>query len=387
MNQLTTWPAQIYYAIKLFFYKRKIKKKAKRGRNLAPKIANPIAFMQALEQAGISYTVLRWPESISNHPPYVAAGDVDILVDANRNTLAPIIVKHTVNGGIKFDIYSATPKRGTNYRGYSYFPPAMAFSLLANRTKNSKDFYELNGFHYISSLIYHLVYQKGSISGIALRSDQTSESATLSTYGKKLFDAAKQNNVSIPTVLSLEALEAWLVRNQLDMPYDLIIRQCDSSDPWIEFLIARHEQLLKSYFANNNYYFTFMLRDSIVDDDIEQHVLEFLATKFTIAEDIVFPHEAKAAIARKTRGGNWLTEEGDATNLPYRALLCLDNSPEPIAKKNPAHPLIDNEHFYYKFEVRALIETLSKAQKNGIHSGDNLLESAYLWQTIKVLSA
>ncbi len=379
--QDTPPPLDLFQKIRLFFYDRQLRKKSRRGRNIAPKILNPITFMKDLEKNDIDYTVLRWPELIQPIAPFIDSGDIDILIDGGRNDIADVLFRHKAPNGVKFDIYSATSSRGTNYNGYPYYPPHMAYMLLANKAKNHRGFFELQGLPYIGSLIYHLVYHKGSKSGIPILENDIG-SATASVRALKLIDAAQQNHIQIPALLSLQSLEGWLSQHNLNIPYDLLIRQCDRNDPWISYLINREEKALTDFFEDG-YFFSFLLREPVIEPALEEKILEFISKKFTIIENIYIPDPAREEASRRTRGGNWISPEEKMATRPYRLIICKDNNPTSIKTPNAEHPLIDNGNFFYKFSLREFIKSLSRQHRNGVHCGDNTLESAYIAKTVK----
>ncbi len=373
----------LHLAFKQLRLRRKWRDSAKRRRCIAVRVANVIEFLDDLERHGIKACVLRWPDAVpvgklsglDKKQTDEIHGDVDLLVSIRRlDELLPVAARHTCESGVKCEIYSVTGIKGTQFKGFAYYPQLRAMRLLANRRRHPQGFWCLGGRDYILSLVYHLLYHKGLASGIP--ADGASGTAAGDKYSQRLRAEAAKEGVALPAAITLESLESWLCAHDWQMPFDLLLRW-PVRDRWIELLEERKVREL-SVSAPAQYQFVYVLRDDIENTPLEKTAEAMLAREFEIVESAVIPPAAREEVAMRLRGGNWGEGKDRKLIVPCKFITCVDHHPAPPAQVNKLYPHVDNAHFYSKHEIRKVLCAEAGRTIYGIHGSDNVAEALYM---------
>lgn len=374
--------------IKTFFLYRKYRKKIKEKKTITFRVAQPLRFLQRLEDNGIEYISLRWPEETSA----ILAGDrfegadIDILVRVGswkEIFYLTCDLLESVNA-IKFDVYSHPATKGLLYRGMPYYPHHICEELFASKFKNNDGFYCTKGEPYIKSLVYHLVYHKGESSGIPLWEGGT-EKIAKRAYGQLLRTEAQKHGVLLPESLNIRSLYLWLQQREYGMPYDLLIRYPVNDDANLAAIKQWEEEQFKDI-SNEKYLYVFMLRDGIENTEYEEIVLTSLGQYFVIKDAIRIEPAMRRALKKKIRGGNWYEKTLNRETLPYLFVIAEDSAPEKLITPDKLYPLIDNKNFYKKLIIREKVEKISGLRSNCIHGTDNLKETAYVLDVLKKMN-
>ena len=375
-----------------FKLKKKIKKCKKEKKAFSLRVKSPLEFFKDLEKIGLEYVVLRWPEEVKNihssdlsrGKDYIDSvyGDVDILLNIKRlDTYFNVFYKHYYKNGIKIEFYSVAGVKGTVYKKLPYYPPSFAELLISNRCRKKYNFYALTGELYLISLVYHLVYHKGLLSGIPVGCSDVKNPCSSEKYINKLLFVAAESSINIPSEITLISLHNWLVKNNRSIPFDLLVR-LEYKDEWLRFLqnyltnqlLGRQEILSDS--------FIFILREDVRDKSLEKIVLESIGEKFHVVLDQVMSEQQVHDTLHYLRGGNWLEGNNLDPVLPYRWVYCVDESPEIIKDKMIKYPHVTNANFTYKHEIRSRLEEFSNLKIYGIHSNDNDAEAIYMYDVL-----
>lgn len=108
-----------------------------------------------------------------------------------------------------------------------YFPPALASLVLRDRVFSAcHQFYVPNDRHHLLTFVYHLVYHKGTKSGIPMCESDISP-ATASRPNAYLEEAeriARTYDEDLTLPRTLEGLYEYLVSAGWQMPLDSLIR-------------------------------------------------------------------------------------------------------------------------------------------------------------------
>jgi hypothetical protein len=189
------------------------------------------SFFETLAEREISYTALRWFETL----PEVAPGeDIDLLVaDDDVAAVSELLSDRDVFGRKqKVDLYSVTGLPGTSWRGLPYFSVKLARQLL-DASVVYKDRYRVPRVEdHFDSLAYHAVYHKGLSSGLPVTaaSDDPVPSSPDHAYAAELASLASRLGHDVD--ISLAGLDAYLGRKGLRPPPDTLERLAHRN-PWI----------------------------------------------------------------------------------------------------------------------------------------------------------
>lgn len=374
--------------IKIFKTKRGYKKARKKKGAYSFLLESPKEFFADLNKIGITYIVLRWPDSVPTErlkreqsESYIKEkfGDIDLMVDinrVNRKHLLDICAKHTCSHGISCEIYSTNGISGFCYKRFPYYPPLFAQELTANRVFDPRGFYRVSGKTYIKSLIYHLVYHKASA---ICRTDR--DIGLLDEYIDRLAREAISERIELPKPLSFRSLCKWLKAEDFDMPYDLKVRWPRNSGLLDELANNDTNEFFPTH-DQREYTAIFMLRDDIESPDLTLAALTLISEVFTVEQVIDIPLTTRRNVARHLRGGNWIEGKDHLEILPFSFVVCTDPNPRPPTSKDPAFPLIDNMNLRHKDRVRDVLGRQVGKKLYAIHGTDNLTETAYVRHVI-----
>jgi hypothetical protein len=351
--------------------KKRIRKRGLQGF----RVKNPFLFFADLEMASIKYVVLRPPRESD------VDGDYDILLDVLKHqALSDLVYRHYDPSGIKLDIYSVAGGRKLNYGKFPYYPPLLSGMLIENSEKKG-NYYTLLPKADLLAYTYHVVYQKSLNSGIPTGFQNLPRPTETAKHLKDIRQKISLANVIIDEPINIKGLRDYLAREKFSMPYDQLSRWAMEGDELQKELEATERQSIGEPRWGERYIFVYMLRENIESSPIEEKILNELKSRMKIIDDIIIAKEHRKSLALQTRGGNWIQlRTGDST-LPYRVVVVHDEKPKPIKTFNPDFPLVDNEHFYIKSQLRE-IATNEGGAKDSIHGSDNVIEAEYIMQCV-----
>ena len=366
--------------LRIEFRRRKSKKN---GGKFKLKISNVPSFFQALNQAGITYVVLRWFEEVPLTPleEKEAINDIDFLfLYSDLKKLIRIGSQH--QGTILAEFYSVSGKKGTSARGLPYYPPALASRIIENRILYKNMFYVPSPYEHFQSLCFHLVFHKGYESGLAIDPNTPSKQKPKRDYAGLLQQLAEKQNITLEQPITLKSLDRYLTLTQWTMPYDLKRRWRFSQEEWIEHLWKTEEERDFTYAKKIPDLIVFLIRaDGSDSPEILQATIQKIKNYFTIEQTIELDDESQSRVVQNVRGGNWLEHGGKTLIPPTFALLGFDPSPEPFTESHPdfkKNPHVTNANVLLKNKIRLQInhEFPSTSKKRVvIHSSDNTMEA------------
>ncbi len=376
------------FQIKRFLKHRKYKKKVKKKRTINFKTLDPGEFLRRLESHNIPYVVLRWPEEVLE----IVAGerypgvDIDVLVDVDSwetvfFAVCDLLVSESEQS-VKFDVYSVKPTKGFLYQGLPYFPEWLSLKLLEQADCSKFGFRASKGPVYIQSLVYHLLYQKAELSGLPLNQENTKKLPSKRDYSSLLVREAERHEVSLPVVLTVESLYRWLCEASFEAPYDLVNRYELNGSKYLHHVVEWEESKFRHLYTDR-YVYVFMLRDSIENTTAAARAIELIERDFTLLHDIDVKRQDRSYFATQVRGGNWYDRKLKKNCYPYKVLVVEDESPVMVRGVIAGQPLVDNEHYIKKLEIRDMVQEEFSMVSNFIHGTDNRKEAAYVIGLLK----
>ncbi len=371
------------FQLKRFLKYRKYKKKVKRRRTINFKTSEPGEFLKRLGSSQIPYVVLRWPEEalrIIEGERYSGV-DIDILVDVDSwetifDVVSDLLVSNSEDA-VKFDVYSVKPVKGFLYKGLPYFPERLSSKLLEQAESESFGFSAPVGEVYIQSLVYHLLYQKAEASGIPLQQGEMEALPAKRDYSSLLSSEAYRNGVVLPAALTIESLYNWLCQASSEAPYDLVNRYELGGSKYLKNIVEWEERKFNR-FLSDRYIYVFMLRDSIENSSAEARAIALIEEDFTLLHEVAINGFDRMHFASKVRGGNWYDRKLKRNCVPYKVLVVEDRSPVITHENIAGQPLVDNEHYIKKIEIRDVVQEEFSIASNFIHGTDNRKEAAYV---------
>ncbi len=339
--------------------------------------------MKRLADSQIPHVVLRWPEEASRivEGERYSGVDVDVLVDVDSwETIFDVVSDLLVSdseGSVKFDIYSVRPVKGFLYKGLPYYPEWLSITLLEQAESESFGFSAPVGEGYIQSLVYHLLYQKAEASGIPLQQGEMEALPAKRDYSALLRSEADRNGVVLPEILTIESLYHWLCQASAEAPYDLVNRYELDGSKFLKSIVEWEERKF-SHLISDRYIYVFMLRESIENSSAEARAIALIEEDFTLLHEVAIKGSDRMSFASKVRGGNWYDRKLKRNCVPYKILVVEDRSPLITRENIAGQPLVDNEHYIKKIEIRDVVQEEFSIVSNFIHGTDNRKEAAYV---------
>lgn len=177
----------------------------RRARRYIPPEVGLERFFITLRDRQIRYALLRWFDDLPNIKP---GGDIDLLIhDDDVDRIADLFVSDV--RGTACDLFSASGRPGTTFRGIPYYPSDRANELLA-RSATFRDLYRIPSpeDHFLS-LAYHAVYQKGLRSGLPTsQPGLVPEPHPRHDYAADLAGLAAPLGIDVP--MTMEGLDDYL---------------------------------------------------------------------------------------------------------------------------------------------------------------------------------
>lgn len=310
---------------------RKVKLGAKRGlfstshlepltaRCWIPEELGVQGFFDALNGAGVSYSVLRWFDGL----PHLEKGeDIDLLVSDTDTLFLRSLLSQRTKAAVPVDVYSPSGHNFTGWNGIRYFPPTLSEMILSSSSQGPNGVRRPNPSAYFYGLAYHVVYHKGHKAGIPSRKFPASLVHTSDhNYLSELRDAADKARIGFNDH-SLEGLEE-LLKTQ----------NCEPQIDGLEFFGVSNSFIRDSLMSDlvdaagpMDGVTAFIVRENGVQylPDIERIITQ---SGFEILESIpLFGAQADAARSN-TRGGNWAA------------------APYPVSGGDPAHLFVGLDVF------------------------------------------
>jgi glycosyltransferase involved in cell wall biosynthesis len=181
-------------------------------------------FFRRLKETNCRYVVLRW---FDNLPVLRYADDMDILVhDDDIEIMDSLLHRWIWKESIPCDVYSVNGLPGYDYKGTACFPPPAAERMLQRAVVNQTGIRIPSKEDHFYSLAFHVLYHKGSISGLPVsRSVPPRYVNKRHDYTKILGEMAKELGLNIEiNMLSLDRLlkaQGWGLTKPMLEKYDL----------------------------------------------------------------------------------------------------------------------------------------------------------------------
>jgi hypothetical protein len=361
-----------------------------RHRTIRLKISNVPGLLRDMDESGIRYVVLRWPEEVPITPEQesVFKEDIDLLTDVDKRTL-PVMadIVSCRPGPVPCDLYSISGRAGTSYLGMPYYPPVLAEDILKNRCRHTMGFYVPQPLLAFRALAFHLVYHKGPLSGIPTGCEMQTEPSPKRNYKRHIEDLGKSLNAEIEPPYSLLKLHDYLKQCQWNMPYDLLERYPRKS-PWHEYLLQRELNLLRPWAERLPGLLVFFIRQDAISPEKLEFIIDQLSGKFQILLKNVLTDDQIARVIRLVRGGNWV--QGPKLDLvrPVIAVITYDHNPAPVDEsddqKKTSYPLVRNGNVFIKQHIREMLNNKFSTDGEifGIHGSDNEFEAQHMLRAI-----
>lgn len=373
-------------AIKIWFRKYRLRAKwrrrSKHSGGIRLRIGNVTGFLRRLEEAGIFYVVLRWPEEV---PLNVAeeAGfqeDVDLLLDLDTlDSIATLAAEH--HGRVPVDLYSVSGRKGANYLKMPYFPPAFALEILASRVRHPNGFFTPSKGMYFWSLAYHLVYHKGQEAGIPSGCNLEVSSSPKRKYGLLLRKLGDDVGICLPEKFTLIDLHDMLESTNLNMSFDLLVRW-PKQTPWHYFLMKLMREKIAHWAEKLPDLAVFFIREELADEKNVSLVVSFLALKFKLIEVIHLDKSQQDRVRMQVRGGNWISLTTRCESCPRVGIICYDLKPRAFSENDKlagSYPHMRNRNMLYKLELRDELNVANNSRRlNALHGSDNALEAQHM---------
>jgi hypothetical protein len=368
----------------------KWRRRKRRGKNVRLRVSNLKGLFQRFDKYSIRYVILRWfdevPLTRQEEDNFKQDDDIDILVDTEDiKLLAFIAGRHP--GNVKCDIYSLTGRRGMSVLKMPYYPPALASIILSKRQRYRDVFFVPEALTHFRSLAFHLVYHKGTDSGIPSGCHLQSDPEPKRPYGRFLAELGQSLSVRIEQPYTLLGLHEYLKQCDWEMPYDLLERWPRQTD-WHKVLLQKEADILRPWAEKLPGLLLFFIRQDLIEDNKTDTVYQMLEEKFSILKTENLNPQQIGRVMRKVRGGNWIAHNGTWIIPPKIAVICYDRNPvavqETDADKMRSYPLVENRNVFHKHEIRMRLAEANGDSEEvfGIHGSDNAYEAQHMLRTI-----
>lgn len=373
--------------------KKRLLRKWRRTRHKSTirlKVSDVPGLLGDMDENGIRYVVLRWPEEvpITTEQKWPSDKDVDILADIEKKML-PVMadIASRRPGPVPCDLYSISGRAGTSYLGKPYYPPVLAEDILKNRCRHSMGFYVPQPLWAFRSLAFHLAYHKGVLSGIPTGCEIQTEPHPKRDYKQRIEELGKSLNIEIEPPYSLLKLHDYLKQHQWNMPYDLLERY-PRRDPWHEYLLRRELDLLRPWAQRLPGLLVFFIRQDATSPEKLDFITSRLSDKFQIVLKVTLSEDQINRVIRLVRGGNWVQGPDLELVRPVIAMITYDHNPVPVDEsdqmKKITYPLVRNGNVFVKQQIREMLNSKFSTDGEifGIHGSDNEFEAQHMLRAI-----
>ncbi|WP_024296947.1 hypothetical protein [Methylomicrobium lacus] len=323
-------------------------------------------FFGMLEQRNVRYVVLRWHEKLPENPQ---DGDIDLLIhDDDVNLLQGLFTARIT--AVAFDIYTASAQYGFTYKNLPYYPPHLAYEVLAKRQRSQAGIFVPSPRHYFLSLAYHTLYHKMDAALFTERNDPRHENSKYVAKLKELAAAAGFNGE-----INFTALDGFLFTNGWRPPFDTLRK-----------LLAENPQAgieapcLKQAIAPD--LLVFVVREAAAQRGQIEAILEKIKRLpleiFTVAE---IGEADRQLIKESIRGGEWGSEDFPYNypgGLPVMLIVAVDHAPAPVSETyKKRYPFVNNAHTLLKHQIRQDLNDDKRCGHwaNAVHCSDDVYEA------------
>ena len=341
------------------------RKSRKKGGALRLRIGNFHAFIWALNHSGVDYVVLRGLHDGNPSPDE----DVDFMLKASH-ILKIIRVAARFPGSIPCDIYFDTYQ---SVECYPYYPPVFALRILEKKVKNNQDCYVPDAYHHLMSLLYHITYHKGLISGF---NQDDGKITPESKYYDTIMSLIESNGFKDRFELSLDGFHQFLKNKNFSMPYDMLVKWPKRNET-IDAITKMEEQSLSEELpTDKKNIVAFILRNDAAQADIIEYIKKVINENYSILFFKELTEEQINSAIQFTRGGNWVELDKKQFHLvaPHSILVCRSNS---LGTAGSGKEYLEKECAKIKKEIRTYVNENfpSKRKRYLIHSTDSPYEA------------
>jgi len=364
-------PVRTAYLLYRWRQRRKV------GRANRVRVACPVAYLKALDRAGVKYAVLRWWDEVPEDTASCAAftGDVDVLVEDHAH-FAAARAAAVMPGNVAIEFRSVTGEMGA-YAGWPYLPPAFAAEILERRILNNRGFHVPAPEHRLAVVLFHICYHKAEGSGIppgCVLSGKKSEKPPKSDYAAKLRDLAAAEGERLSEPLTLTAIHNDLKRRGFDMQLDLLVRWPLQS-PWIKHLTAAARAKYAAAAEKLPGMAVFFLRSDL-DPKRRPGVVARLRESFDVIEQGILDRAQILRCRRHLRGGNWYERRGRSLAEPAYYIICHDRDAIADPKRATEHLLRVKRRL--REQIREETAAAGTPCRHAIHSADDPEEAQHM---------
>ncbi len=366
----------------LYFIKTDLLKKKGKRRYIHPRLGVE-GFFRELKSRDISYSVLRWFETL----PHVEDGeDIDLLFADRDIHRIDDLFTGTRSWGTPCDIYTSSGLPGTSFRGIAYFPDHIANELLDTAVWQDELIRVPNPRTHYLSMMYHILYHKGYESGLpsSLANQNDRELPMPETvdhdYPAVLASCAKNAGMELPEI-SLESLDKFLAVQGWQPAKDAL-EKLSARNLWVHDRFFADKETLDSLW---NGFSVFIVRERGMDFiDTIRSVLQEAGFEILLEQSL--SGDAKERASKNLRGGNWNRGPWPVSGgLPAYLIAVNDSFPlEPPAKLKEKHNGLANSRLWdTKIRIRDAVNAQQpkEEQCNILHSADNSHQALEYFQT------
>jgi hypothetical protein len=369
---ITTMFAPVRMAYLLYRWRQR----RKAGRSIVVRVATPVTYFKALDEAGVKYAVMRWWDEIPLTPEACASfkGDVDVLVEDHAHVPAARAAAR-MPGNVRVEFRSVTGEMGS-YAGWPYLTPAFAAEVLEQRVLHARGFHVPAPKHRLAFVLFHLCYHKAEASGIPPGCELSGSKPgkpPKSDYAAKLRAFAAAEGETLPEPLTLTSIHNDLARRGYDMQLDLLVRWPLES-PWIKHLIAEARSKYAADAAKLPGVAVFFLRSDL-DPARRPGAVAHFTESFEVIEHGVLDEAQRLRCRRHLRGGNWYDHRGRSLAEPAYYIICLDRAA--AADPKLATERLLREKRRLREQIRAEAAAANVRCRHAIHSADDFEEAQH----------
>jgi hypothetical protein len=210
---------------------------ARPGRRRIPTALGVQGLLDAMNEQGIDYAVLRWFDQL----PEVDEGeDLDVLVsDEHAPMVDQLLTRSADEGRIPCDVYSVRGRAGFKWRNTAYYPPHLAAGLLDRSVPHPSGAHVLCPKDHFHALAFHALYHKGHVSGLPVSASEGPRSDNPEhNYLRTLSGLATELGLDVD--ITMEDLDRHLHQEGWRPALDTLAKW-SPNNPWVEQL---HESLI-----------------------------------------------------------------------------------------------------------------------------------------------
>jgi len=323
-------------------------------------------FFGRLEQRNVRYVVLRWHEKLPARPQ---DGDIDLLIhDDDVHLLQGLFTARIT--ATAFDIYTASAQYGFTYKNLPYYPPHLAYAVLAARQRSSTGIFVPSPRHYFLSLAYHTLYHKMDAALFTEQGDRRHENSKYVAKLKELASSAGFNGE-----INFPALDGFLFKNGWRPPFDTL-RKLLAENPRAGIEAPCLKQVIVPDLL------VFAVREAAAQRGQIEAILETIQRLpleiFMVAE---IGEADRQLIKESIRGGEWGSEDFPYNypgGLPVMLIVAIDPAPAPVSERHKKrYPFVNNAHTLLKHQIRRDLNDDKRCGQwaNAVHCSDDVYEA------------